>query len=177
MFLSPSTVSKHKLFVKAYFIEIVQVLFLNFNAPLLLNSYGFGLWRSLSPFSPLMSLHSCMPYSQPVIGHLWEICCFSLHLSKQTPHTLCHTAFTFHKDRRRLSVAVEHRAKLNIFSLYVSLSSLSDSLKSFFLSLFHLPLCPPPKKTPHLVTDCFFSPPKIPSFSTKLCLFWWGCHR
>lgn len=58
-----------------------------------------------------------------------------IHLSKPTPHTPWHPAFTFHRDWRRLSVSVKHRAKLNI-SLSVSL--LPDSFKFFF------PFCPPP---------------------------------
>lgn len=87
---------------------------------------------------------------------------------------LCHPAFTFHKDWRRLSVSVEHRAKLNIFSLSVSLPSafLPDSLRSFFSLPPPSPSLRPPSR--RLTTDCFFSPPQIPSFSTKLCLFWWA---
>lgn len=109
---------------------------------------------------------------QAFSGHLWEICGFSTG-AKPSPHTLCHPTFTFHKDWRRLSVSVEHRAKLNIFSLSVSLPSsfLPNSLRSFSLP-------PPPSPSLHppswcLTTDCFFSPPQISSFSTKLCLFWW----
>lgn len=98
-------------------------------------------------------------------GHaipLWDICGFSTW-PEPTPHTLRHPAFTFHKDWRRLSVSEEHGAKLNIFSLSVSLPSafLPDSLRSFFSPPSSLTLL-----SWRLTTDCFFSPPQIPSYST-----------
>lgn len=91
-------------------------------------------------------------------GDLWLF-----HLTMATPHTLCQPAFTFHKIWRRLSVSVEHRAKLNI--------SLSVSLPSAFLPRLLEVFFPFSRR---LTTDCFFSPPQTPSFITKLCLFWWA---
>lgn len=69
-----------------------------------------------------------------------------LHLAEPSLHSPCSPAFTFHKDRRRLSVSVEHRAKLNIFSLY----------------LYHFPL-------PFSQTPWGHFPPLAPSCSLPAC--------
>lgn len=109
-------------------------------------------------------------------GHaipLWDICGFSTW-PEPTPHTLRHPAFTFHKDWRRLSVSEEHGAKLNIFSLSVSLPSafLPDSLRSFFFPS----LLPHP---PLLASDhwLLFLPSTNPLLQHITGLVLVGCNR
>lgn len=104
-------------------------------------------------------------FQWPFLGDLWF-----LHPPEPTPHTpSAPPVFTFHEDRRRLSVSLEHCAKLNIFSLSVSLPSafLPDSFRSFSPNSSLLPSL-------RLTADCFFFSPQIPFFSTKLSLFSWA---
>lgn len=93
------------------------------------------------------------------------------HLAKKPPHApSARPAFTFHQARRRLSVCVENGAKLNIFSLSVSLPPcLSPRLLDAQLSPAP-PFLPPPTLVWSLIAFSLLhkSPPSGPNL-----LFWW----